>query len=71
MVDWQSNTVGAFDSNLCVGIIIHYPTLSWILNLTMARDHRRKGIASALAAALWDHADSKRQAHNDLGAKIQ
>jgi ribosomal protein S18 acetylase RimI-like enzyme len=34
------------------GVLVYYPTLSWIMCLAVARPYRRKGVASALLRAL-------------------
>ena len=39
---------GAFDGPDCVGEIVYYPLLNWIVSLVVSKDHRRKGIATAL-----------------------
>ncbi|PWB71671.1 hypothetical protein C3F09_07540 [candidate division GN15 bacterium] len=39
---------GAFDGSRCIGEIVYYPILNWILSLVVAKDYRRKGIATAL-----------------------
>jgi ribosomal protein S18 acetylase RimI-like enzyme len=47
--------IGAFNAGRCVGTLACYPTLNWIINLTVASDHRRQGIATVLVFRLWDY----------------
>lgn len=39
---------GAFDGSECVGELVYYPLLNWIMSLVVLRDYRRQGIATAL-----------------------
>lgn len=39
---------GAFDGSDCVGEIVYYPLLNWIVSLVVSKNHRREGIATAL-----------------------
>ena len=53
--------LGAFNGDQCVGILVFYPLLRWIMSLVVVEDFRRRGVASALMAALMadlpDHTD--------------
>ena len=53
--------IGAFNARLCVGTLAYYPTLNWIVNLTVASGHRRQGIASTLVFRLWDYVEKDRE----------
>ncbi len=44
--------LGAFSGETCVGIVVYSPSLNWILNLTVKKEYRRKGIAAALLTQL-------------------
>ena len=44
--------LGAFDADRCVGILVFYPLLSWIMSLVVKKEFRRKGTASILMNAL-------------------
>ncbi|MDJ0764698.1 MAG: GNAT family N-acetyltransferase [Myxococcota bacterium] len=44
--------LGAFDGNDCVGILVYYPTLNWIMSLVVAPGRRRQGVATALVHRL-------------------
>jgi len=39
---------GVFDRSLCVGELVYYPLLNWILSLVVRKDYRRRGIAGVL-----------------------
>jgi ribosomal protein S18 acetylase RimI-like enzyme len=39
---------GAFDGDACVGLLIYYPLIGWITTLVVKRNHRRRGVATAL-----------------------
>jgi len=39
---------GAFIEDVCVGVIVYYPTLRWIMQLGVDKTRRRNGIASEL-----------------------
>jgi ribosomal protein S18 acetylase RimI-like enzyme len=41
-------SLGAFDKDECVGLLVYYPLINWINTLVVKRDHRRRGVASAL-----------------------
>jgi ribosomal protein S18 acetylase RimI-like enzyme len=41
---------GAFDRAECVGELVYYPLLNWILSLVVRKDYRRRGIARQLLA---------------------
>jgi len=44
--------LGAFRGNQCVGILVFYPLLRWIMSLVVVRDFRRQAVASTLMRAL-------------------
>ena len=44
--------LGAFDENRCVGIVVYYPLLQWLMSLVVVSDSRRMGVASSLMEAL-------------------
>lgn len=44
--------LGAFKADQCVGILVFYPLLQWLMSLVVIRDFRRQGVASALLKAL-------------------
>lgn len=44
--------LGAFKGQQCVGILVFYPLLHWIMSLVVARDFRHQGVASSLLKAL-------------------
>ncbi|HNX32117.1 MAG TPA: GNAT family N-acetyltransferase [Holophaga sp.] len=41
---------GAFDGAACVGLVVYYPTLRWIMSLVVKRSHRGRGIGKSLLA---------------------
>lgn len=43
---------GAFERDALVGTIVYYPLLNWVMNLTVRRDLRRRGIGTRLLAHL-------------------
>jgi ribosomal protein S18 acetylase RimI-like enzyme len=45
-------TLGAFDQERCVGVIVYSPLLNWIMTLVVSRAHRRRGVGSALVQGL-------------------
>lgn len=46
--------LGAFGGGECLGILVYYPLLQWIMCLLVKKGFRRKGVASVLLKALWD-----------------
>jgi GNAT superfamily N-acetyltransferase len=44
--------LGAFKADQCVGILVFYPLLQWLMSLVVIRDFRHQGVASALLKAL-------------------
>jgi ribosomal protein S18 acetylase RimI-like enzyme len=44
--------LGAFDGVRCIGMLVYYPLLQWIMCLIVDRGFRRQGVASALLQAL-------------------
>jgi len=64
MTDWQPSwensfsalqniagglvSYGAFDKDLCVGVIAYYPTLNWIMSILVKEDYRKQGIGRSL-----------------------
>jgi len=44
--------LGAFSGNECVGILVFYPLLRWVMSLVVSKNFRRQGIASSLMKAL-------------------
>lgn len=71
LVDWQPSwehsfagmgriaddivRLGAFSGNQCVGILVYYPLLQWIMCLIVTKDTRRQGVASSLLKALMEN----------------
>ncbi len=43
---------GAYERDLLVGTIVYYPLLNWVMNLTIRREVRRRGIGTQLLAHL-------------------
>jgi len=70
LVDWQPSwehsfagmdriedkviRLGAFSGDQCVGILVYYPLLQWIMCLVVKIGFRRKGVASSLLKKLMD-----------------
>lgn len=70
LVDWQPSwehsfagmdriandlvRLGAFRADQCVGILVYYPLLQWIMCLVVMQGFRRKGVASSLLKALME-----------------
>jgi ribosomal protein S18 acetylase RimI-like enzyme len=70
LVDWQPSwensfagmdriaddliRLGAFNGNHCVGILVYYPLLQWLMCLVVKKDFRRKGVASSLLSSLME-----------------
>ena len=68
LVDWQPSwensfsgmdriedeliRLGAFCGDQCVGVLVFYPLLGWIMSLVVRKDFRRQGVASSLVKAL-------------------
>lgn len=68
LVDWQPSwensfsgmdriqgeliRLGAFKGQQCVGILVFYPLLQWIMSLVVVRNFRHQGVASSLMKAL-------------------
>ena len=44
--------LGAFKGDRCMGILVFYPLLQWIMSLVVNKDYRRQGVASALLNSL-------------------
>ena len=44
--------LGAFSGGQCVGILVFYPLLRWIMSLVVTREFRRQAVASTLIKAL-------------------
>lgn len=44
--------LGAFRDGRCVGVLVFYPLLQWIMCLVVDRDFRRQGVATSLLKAL-------------------
>jgi ribosomal protein S18 acetylase RimI-like enzyme len=44
--------LGAFADGRCIGVLVYYPLLQWIMCLLVEKDHRRRGVASSLLQAL-------------------
>jgi ribosomal protein S18 acetylase RimI-like enzyme len=71
LVDWQPSwehsfagmdriaddlvRLGAFSGDQCVGILVYYPLLQWIMCLVVMKDFRRQGVASSLLKALMEY----------------
>ncbi len=43
---------GAFVDGVCIGAIAYSPPLNWLLTLVVDREHRRRGVGTALIAHL-------------------
>jgi ribosomal protein S18 acetylase RimI-like enzyme len=68
LVDWQPSwensfagmeripdeliRLGAFKGNVCVGLLVFYPLLQWLMSLVVIEDFRQQGVASCLLKAL-------------------
>ncbi len=68
LVDWQPSwensftgmdrvedgliRLGAFRGDQCVGILVFYPLLRWVMSLVVFKDFRRQGVASSLMQSL-------------------
>ncbi len=68
LVDWQPSwensftgmdripdeliRLGAFSAGKCVGILVYYPLLQWLMCLVVKNGFRRRGVASTLLASL-------------------
>jgi ribosomal protein S18 acetylase RimI-like enzyme len=48
----QVAVYGAFAGDQCVGEIVYYPLIKWVLSLVVKGEFRRKGIATALIGHL-------------------
>ncbi|UCG53358.1 MAG: GNAT family N-acetyltransferase [Candidatus Latescibacterota bacterium] len=48
---------GAFVNGECVGLIVYYPLLNWVMTLVVKRGLRRRGIASGLLMRLVNELD--------------
>lgn len=48
----ETMNLGVFEGARCIGELTYYPTLSWVLSLTVHREYRRTGIATELLDAL-------------------
>jgi ribosomal protein S18 acetylase RimI-like enzyme len=48
---------GAFDNSACVGELVYYPLLNWILSLVVRKEYRRKGVARLLLTHLLGQLD--------------
>ncbi len=46
--------LGAFRGGRCVGVLVFYPLLQWIMCLVVDREFRRQGVASTLLATLME-----------------
>ena len=44
--------LGAFHGERCVGILVYYPLLQWIMCLLVEEGYRRQGVASSLLKTL-------------------
>ena len=44
--------LGAFRGDQCVGILVFYPLLRWVMSLVVFKDFRRQGVASSLMQSL-------------------
>lgn len=70
LVDWQPSwensfagmdripdeliRLGAFNGEECVGLLVYYPLLQWIMCLVVKKGFRRKGVASSLLRNLME-----------------
>jgi len=46
--------LGAFNDGQCVGVLVFYPLLQWIMCLVVKQGYRRRGVASALLKSLME-----------------
>jgi ribosomal protein S18 acetylase RimI-like enzyme len=44
----EVSILAAYTKTDCIGILVYCPMLNWIMCLLVRREHRRKGIATAL-----------------------
>ncbi|MCW8925600.1 MAG: GNAT family N-acetyltransferase [Xanthomonadales bacterium] len=44
--------LGAFHAGRCIGVLVFYPLLQWIMCLVVDREFRRRGVASSLLKSL-------------------
>jgi ribosomal protein S18 acetylase RimI-like enzyme len=44
--------LGAFKADQCVGVLVFYPLLRWIMSLVVVKEFRRQGVASTLLNTL-------------------
>lgn len=49
--------LGAFHEGRCVGVLVFYPLLQWVMCLVVERDFRRQGAATALLENLMKNLD--------------
>lgn len=70
LVDWQPSwehsfagmdripdeliSLGAFSGDQCVGVLVYYPLLQWIMCLVVKQEFRRQGVASSLLKDLME-----------------
>lgn len=47
--------LGAFKGKKCVGILVFYPLLQWIMSLVVVNEFRRQGVASSLLGYLMSN----------------
>jgi ribosomal protein S18 acetylase RimI-like enzyme len=66
---------GAYERDALVGTIVYYPLLNWVMNLTVRREVRRRGIGTQLLAHLLANIPESvprvrivNVAHEDTGA---
>ena len=68
LVDWQPSwensfsgmdriedeliRLGAFKGDQCVGLLVYYPLLQWVMSLVVVKEFRRQGVASTLMKEL-------------------
>jgi ribosomal protein S18 acetylase RimI-like enzyme len=60
--------LGAFSGEECVGVLVYYPLLQWVMCLVVKKDFRRRGVASSLLASLMQSlpGDSDRVKINNI-----
>jgi GNAT superfamily N-acetyltransferase len=56
----EVQVLGAFDGPRFVGATVYYGRLNWLMGTVVTRDHRRRGVATALVRALADRLRGER-----------
>ena len=58
-IENQVISIGAYEENKLVGILIYYPTLNWLMQLIVKKEHRRKGVGTSLLSSLIEKLPSE------------